>query len=132
MITIFCDFYQLSEIETSRDTVVVNRIQDYIPLRQRLRRVLDGESENCIVYVQHPILAQWLKDLRDYGSHIVKWVEVNSQRCFEQRFGFSPPKELSEATIRDLLHTLPPTDGNTIADPVGWILHQRVDPIWQN
>lgn len=131
MITIYCDFYQLLEIKVDSDTVVVSRIQDYIPLRQQLRRILDEEGRNYTVYVQKPVLAQWLNDLRSYRSHIVGWIEVSLHGYFEQRFGFPPPKELSEAAIQDLLLTLPPTDGNTMADPVGWILYQRIDAIWQ-
>jgi hypothetical protein len=131
MITIYCDFYQVLEIKVDSDMVVVSSIRDYIPLRQQLRRILDEGGRNYTVYVQKPVLAQWLNDLRSYGSHIVRWIEVSLQDYFEQRFGFPPPKELSEAAIQDLLRTLPPTHGNTMADTVGWILHHRIDTIWQ-
>lgn len=132
MITIVCDFYQLHKVEISSDAVVVNSIQDYIPLRLQLRRILDEETRNYTVYVQHRVIAQWLADLTSYGPQIVKWEDRNLQNYFEQHFGFPPPKDLNEAEIQDLLHTLPPANGNTIADPVGWILSQRIDPIWKN
>jgi hypothetical protein len=132
MIKIVCDFYQLHQVETSRDMAVVNSIQDYIPLRQQLRRILDEETRNYTVYVQHRVIAQWLKDLTSYEPHIVEWEDVNLQTYFEQQFGFPPPKDLNEAAIQDLLHNLPSANGNAIADPVGWILSQRIDPVWKN
>ncbi|HWS84446.1 MAG TPA: hypothetical protein VN207_09335 [Ktedonobacteraceae bacterium] len=132
MITIVCDFYQLHKVEISRDVVVVNSIQDYIPLRQQLRRILDEETRNYTVYVQHRVIARWLTDLTSYEPHIVRWKDINLHVHFEQQFGFSPPKGINEAVMQDLLHTLPLADGDTIADPVGWILSQRVDPIWKN
>jgi len=132
MITIVCDFYQLHKVEISRDVVVVNSIQDYIPLRQQLRRILDEKTRNYTVYVQHRVIARWLTDLTSYEPHIVRWKDINLHVHFEQQFGFSPPKGINEAAMQDLLHTLHPADGDTIADPVGWILSQRVDPIWKN
>jgi hypothetical protein len=132
MITIVCDFYQLHKVEISRDVVVVNSIQDYIPLRQQLRRILDEETRNYTVYVQHRVIARWLTDLTSYEPHIVRWEDINLHVHFEQQFGFSPSKGINEAVMQDLLHALPPADGDTIADPVGWILSQRVDPIWKN
>jgi hypothetical protein len=132
MITIVCDFYQLHKVEISRDVVVVNSIQDYIPLRQQLRRILDEDTRNYTVYVQHRVIARWLTDLTSYKPHIVRWQDINLHTYFEQHFGFLPPKGINEAVIQDLLHTLPPVDGDAIADPVGWILSQRVDPVWKN
>jgi hypothetical protein len=132
MITIVCDFYQLQKVESGSDVIVVNSIQDYIPLRQQLRRILDEGTRNYTVYVYHRVIARWLADLTSYGPRIVKWQDVNLQDHFEQQFGFPPPKGVNDVAIQDLLHTLPPADGDTIADPVGWILSQRVDPIWQH
>jgi len=132
MITIVCDFYQLHKVEIGSDVVVVNSIQDYIPLRQQLRRILDIETRDYTVYVQHRVIAQWLTDLTSYEPYIVKWEDVNLQSHFEQQFGFLPPKGLNEAGIQDILHTLPPPKENVIADPIGWILSQRVDPVWKD
>ncbi len=73
MITIVCDFYQLHKVEISSDVVVINSIQDYIPLRQQLRRILDEETRDYTVYVQHRVIARWLVDLTSYEPHIVRW-----------------------------------------------------------
>jgi len=132
MITIVCDFYQLHKVEISSDVVVINSIQDYIPLRQQLRRILDEETRDYTVYVQHRVIARWLADLTSYEPHIVRWKDVNLRAYFEQQFGFPPPKGVNEAVIQDLLHTLPSANGNASADPIGWILSQRVDPVWKS
>src|SRR5439155_62343 len=79
MITIVCDFYQLHKVEIGSDVVVVNSIQDYIPLRQQLRRILDIETRDYTVYVQHRVIAQWLTDLTSYDPYIVKWAQYNHQ-----------------------------------------------------
>jgi hypothetical protein len=77
MITIYCDFYCTQQVETDNDTWVVNKIQDYIPLRQRLRRALDAQDLDYTVYVQSRILAQWLEDMRDYDLQVVRWEEID-------------------------------------------------------
>ena len=132
MIIIYCDFQLTQQVEVNEFTRVAKQIQDYIPLRQFLRRALDDEDNNYSVYVQHPILALWLDDLRDYGLQVVRWEEINLREQFLQKFGFSLPSELDEIAIPNLrLLNLPTPDYTTINDPSGWLLGQTVDPIWQ-
>ncbi|GHO75232.1 hypothetical protein KSD_30030 [Ktedonobacter sp. SOSP1-85] len=130
MITIYCDFYSILQVESTDEQDVVRRIQDYIPLRQRIRSALDKENTAYTVYVQNPILAQWLKDLRGYDPHIVRWEDIDPYAYFEQRFGFVPPVELSISAIQELLKVLPLPYEEVTADPTGWILSQRVDHVW--
>ncbi len=129
MIIIYCDFSCVHQVEATSEREIVRFIRDYIPLRQRLRRVLD-ERGNYTVYIQHPLLAQWLKDLRNYGPQIVHWEEVDLYEYFEQYFGFAPPKELGLSALQDLLGTLSPPPIGALVDPIGWILSQRIDSIW--
>lgn len=132
MIIIYCDFQHAEQVESSNDVAVVAKVDDYVPLRQRLRRALDAENSHYTVYVQSRILAQWLRDLRDYDPQVVKWLEINLYTNFERKFAFSPPKELNEDAIQDLLQTLPPLHESMAGDPRDWILSQRFDPIWGN
>ncbi|HEY9608980.1 hypothetical protein [Allocoleopsis sp.] len=132
MITIYCDFHCTQQVEPDDYTLLVNRIQDYIPLRQHLRRALDDEDHNYTVYVQHRILAQWLGDLRDYGSQFVRWEEINLRDRFRQKFDFPLPAELDESAIQDLqLLNLPAPDYAAANDPAGWILSQCLAPVWR-
>jgi hypothetical protein len=89
MITICCDFNQLQKVSPSEYVGVASQIQDYIPLRQCLRRALDSEQDYT-VYVHLPILAHWLRDLRDYGPDVVRWEEISLREQFRERFGFLP------------------------------------------
>ncbi|MGB0383774.1 MAG: hypothetical protein ACPGWR_03040 [Ardenticatenaceae bacterium] len=130
MITIRCDFRHLQKVKPSEHVGVASQVQDYIPLRQRLRRALDQEQEYT-VHVYSRILARWLKDLRDYGPSIVRWEEVNLREQFRERFGFLPPSELDQAAIHELeLLSLPVPDHSAANDPTGWILAACLDPLW--
>lgn len=132
MITIYCDFYCTQQVETDNDTWVVNKIQNYIPLRQRLRRALDAQDRDYTVYVQSRILAQWLEDMRDYDLQVVRWEEIDLRDRFRQKFDFLLPAELDEAAIQDLqLLNLPKPDFAAATDPSGWIIGQLIDPIWR-
>jgi hypothetical protein len=132
MITIYCDFHSIQQIEPDKYTWSVSRIQDYIPLRQHLRRALDDEDHNYTVYVQSRILAQWLKDLRDYEPQVVRWEEIDLRDRFRQKFDFPLPSELDEAAIQDLqLLSLPDSDYAAASDPAGWILGQLLAPVWR-
>ncbi|GCE09270.1 PglZ domain-containing protein [Dictyobacter aurantiacus] len=130
MITIYSDFHQLKQIKRTGDTFIASRIQDYVPLRQRLRRALDETHNDCEVYIQLPILIHWLEDLRAYNPQLIVWREIRLDSYFEQKFGFSPPEELTEIAQKDLLNTLKPVRTGTVTDPIGWILGRKVNPIW--
>lgn len=131
MITIYCDFQQTQQIESNSYTLVVNQVRDYIPLRQHLRLALKDEDHDYAVYVQSRILVQWLKDLRDYGHNVIRWVEIDLREQFRQKFGFLPPSELAETAIKDLqLLNLSIPDDVVIADPTSWILGQYIDNVW--
>lgn len=130
MITIRCDFQHLQQVKPSQHVGVASKVQDYIPLRQQVRRALD-EQQAYTVHLYSRILAHWLKDLRDYGPQVVRWEEVNLHEQFRERFGFLPPSELDQAAIQELdLLSLPVPHHSTITDPIGWILAQCVGPLW--
>lgn len=75
MITIYCDFQKYFQGEQHLSLWVVQKIQDYIPLRQNLRRALDDPDHTYTVYLQHLVVAEWLRDLRKYPEHLVRWEE---------------------------------------------------------
>lgn len=130
MITIYYDFDDIIPSEYGDNVLVVRKVQDYVHLRQYIRRMLDIEGI-CSIYVKIPILAQWLRDLRDYESDIIKWEEVNIHTHFEQQYGFSPPRGLSDDALKYLLQILPSNKGTEITDPIGWILGRSVNPLWE-
>ncbi len=131
MITIHYDFQQIQQNKSSEYVWLANRIQDYVPLRQHLRQVLNDTDHNYLIYVQSRILAYWLDDLRDYGPSIIRWEEVNLREQFRQKYGFLPPLTVDEKAIKNLqLLNLPPPDDLALSDPVGWLLGQCVDRIW--
>lgn len=132
MITICCDFYHTQQVVPDTYTLVVDQVEDYVPLRQSIRRALDDRDHHYIIYVQSRILAKWLNDLREYSPQIVSWEELNFATQFQKRFGFSPPAELEEAAIPHLLTlTLPPPDPSDLDDPVGWLLSQCLHTVWK-
>ncbi len=132
MIYIYCDFYQIQEVEQDDYTWVASQIQEYIPLRQRIRRALDDPDHHYHIYVQNRILVKWLNDLRDYPSNRVKWQTINLREQFRKKFGFPLPPELDDTAVKklELCHLSTPTRSEA-EDPTGWILGQRLDPIWQ-
>lgn len=79
MITICCDFSKKYQGKNDSSTWIAQQIQDYIPLRQHLRRALDDPDRAYIVYVQHRVLAEWLRDLRAYPSYLLRWEEVPTE-----------------------------------------------------
>jgi hypothetical protein len=132
MITIYCDFQCTQQVQADEFIQVVKQIQDYIPLRQFLRRALDDGDNNYIIYVQSRLLAQWLDDLRDYSPQIIHWEEINLREQFLQKFDFPLPSELDESAIQDLqLLSLAIPDIRTATDPIGWLLGELIDPVWR-
>jgi len=131
MITIYCDFQHTQQVKTNNYTLVARQVGDYIPLRQHLRRALNDNDHNYVVYLQSHILARWLQDLRDYEPYIMHWEEPDLLEQFRQKFGFFLPPELDERAIKDLqLLELPIPDDVVIADPTSWILGQCINSVW--
>ncbi len=76
MITIYYDFQKTQQIQTDAYTRTVKQVQDYIPLRQYIRRALNDRDHDYRIYVQNRTLAEWLRDLRDYPATLVHWEEI--------------------------------------------------------
>lgn len=132
MIKIYYDFSCIQQVEIDEYTRLIKEISDYIYVRQFIRRALDDVDHNYTVYVQSRIVAKWLDDLRDYGSQVIHWEEINLRDRFHQQFDFLLPSELNEAAIQELnLLNLPAPDYAAINDPSGWILSQLIHPVWR-
>lgn len=98
MIRIICDF---EHIEAYPADYVVQTPTDYIPVRRAIHKHLNGEHASTVlrVVVQHPIVAEWLADLRDYGDQVVDWQITSIRQRFIECFGVNPPNTLSPKTI---------------------------------
>lgn len=132
MIYIYCDFDRFESVQPSEYTWVAEQVGEYISLRQKLRRALDDEEHDFTVYLRSPVLAEWLRDLRDYGERVVVWQTVDLRRRFQSRFGFPAPDEIDSSAIQvlDLLSLTPP--GHTaVDDPTGWLLSQCLGTVWE-
>jgi len=131
MITIYYDFQRTQQITQDKYTRLVNQASDYIPLRQLLRQALDDVDHNYYIYVQSHLLVQWLKDLRDYGPQIIRWIEVDLREQFREKFGILPPVELDEMAINDLQLLSRPSLGDAaMNDITGWVLSQCINDVW--
>jgi hypothetical protein len=132
MIKIFNDFQKTYQDESTSYTRIANQIQEYIPLRQWLRRALNDPDHNYTLYIQRPLLAKWLDDLRSYPSEVVRWESLSLRDGFQQKFGFPPLVELDDSTLKDLgILNLDPPSKNDVADPIGWILGHKLNPVWK-
>lgn len=132
MIKIFNDFQRTYQDEPTSYIRIANQIQEYVPLRQWLRRALNDSDHNYTLYIQRPLLAKWLDDLRSYPSEVVRWESLSLRDGFQQKFGFLPPVELDEAALKDLeILNLDPPSKNDVADPIGWILGHKLNPVWK-
>ena len=131
MITIYYDFQQTEQIISNEFVWLASQVKDYVPLRQHLHQVLHDADHNYVIYVQSRILARWLEDLREYGPNVIRWEEVNLRERFRQKFGFLPPAELDERSIKDFqLLDLPLPDELALKDHIGWLLGQCIDRVW--
>ncbi len=99
MITIYCDFQKIKQILSDAYTRSANQVQDYIPLRQYLRRALNDRDHDYTVYIQNRIIAEWLRDLRDYPSTLVYWAEIDSHEKFRSTDNLSAVSDVSSAPI---------------------------------
>lgn len=132
MIHIYCDLEHFDSVEPDACTIVGDRTADYVRLRQGVRRALDNDDLDLIVYLRTPVLAEWLKDIRDYGELVVTWQVVDAQSRFQQRFGFPPPQALDTAAIKTLgMLTLPTPSPTAASDPSGWLLGKYLGPVWE-
>ncbi len=132
MITIYNDFDKTKTIEPDDYNWIASQPQDYIPLRRRIRQALDDPYHHYQLYIQHRILAEWLRDLRDYPPYRLKWEEINLREQFREKFGFPPPLGLNNAAIQKLnLCELPLPTRSETNDPTGWILGQYLGSVWQ-
>ncbi|GAB4190521.1 MAG: hypothetical protein OHK0022_03400 [Roseiflexaceae bacterium] len=108
----------------------VGCVADYVAARYAVRAALD-KGHDVTLYVTDPIVAQWLSDLRRYPNKLVEWDEQRSETTFEQLFGTPPAPPFTADLLAALdLETLAPPPVGSKADPVEFILSQRLDPVW--
>lgn len=132
MITILSDLQRTYQEGSTQFVSVVDQLQEYIPLRQWLRRALDDPDRDYTVYVQRQLLVKWLEDLRSYSSRVVLWKDLSLRDGFEQKFGIVPPAALDDAAIKELgLLNLDPPSQNDGMEAIGWILKCLLSPVWR-
>lgn len=132
MIKIYNDFQKTYQDETTSYVKIAGQIEEYIPLRQWLRRALNDSDHDYALYIQRPLLAKWLDDLRNYPSEVVCWIDLSLRDRFQEIFGFAPPVELDDDALNTLqILELDPPSTTEVADPIGWILGHKLDPVWK-
>lgn len=132
MITIYNDFQKTSQVECGPYVLIASQPQEYIPLRQWLRRALNDPDHNYTVYLQRSLLAKWLADLKDYPVTRMRWIDLSMRDRFQEQFGFPPPVELDDTALNDLaILALDPPSTSESADPTGWILGHKFGLVWK-
>src|SRR5262245_47292697 len=98
MIHIICDFEKL---DNSHADYTVDATAQYIEVRQAVQRFLDHgyNDQNLTLLIRNPVVANWLGDLRDYGSGFIDWQTTSIRLRFEDRFGIPMPSTLSPAIV---------------------------------
>jgi hypothetical protein len=124
MITIYCDFQKTQQIRIDTYTRIVKQVQDYVPLRQYVRRALYDRDHDYKIYVQSRILAEWLRDLHDYPATLVCWTETSSDEPLGAKDEIVLRPEVDSTTakvVKELAHgdvNVKETDGIcTITQP---------------
>ncbi len=134
MIKLVYDPHSIQAATPAARTFVAEQVADYIPLRQFLYHALnDPANRTYEAILRHPLLKEWVQDLREHGPYVVDYQEISLREHFKHRFGFSWPPQLSEEALVSLqVLTLPvPYDRASQEDPTGWLLGERVAPIWR-
>jgi hypothetical protein len=128
MIKIISDPYRYQE--STQYDVCATSVEDYVSVRQAIRRALDAQRR-LTVYVTHRTVLAWLDDLRGYGPQNILWEDIDPTKTFTDFFGFVPPVLFDAKTVLALnLESLPRPQNGVLVDPIAWILGARLGAVW--
>ena len=126
MITIIADPHSYQAV--SADALHASGPGDYVRIRSAIRRALN-QGDSLSVHVTDRLLLHWLADLADYDG--IQWEHRAPEVDYRRLFGSDPSLPFTPDLLMrlDIAHMNAPPPGREI-EPVGWILGQRLDPLW--